>query len=86
MSLISIHVKEDQSLRLTLGPISKKEYRNWFSLPSRISLENAILLDMDCFAFHYKLGSFELTKVVEFYYSQAFQQASKVVEYLKGKG
>lgn len=84
IAITSIHGSREQSMRIAVGPISKDEYGSWFTRPDEIEIKNAILLDVDCFAFGYKFKNFDFSKIVEFYFDKAFTQGKKVVDFLKG--
>lgn len=85
LAITSIHGSKDQWFRLAVGPISKEEYRQWFSLPDRVQVESGIIVDVDCVATGYKLKMFEFSKVVGLYFETAFAQARRTANFLMGK-
>ena len=85
LSLVSDHQDGDQHLHLNAGPISRKEYQNWFSDPDAVASDNALLFDVDCSTTDYKLTSFDFKKMVDVYYDRALRQAEALARYLLGR-
>jgi hypothetical protein len=85
LSLTTVYKHEDQFLRLTAGPVQKKEYVGWFTVPDNIQIENGFLVDIDCYSFEYKFKTFDLRKLIDFAHTSAKKQAADLVQFLKGK-
>ncbi|HEX4076312.1 MAG TPA: hypothetical protein VHX49_13000 [Candidatus Acidoferrales bacterium] len=87
MSIISVSKEEDQFRRVHAGPISRKEYPGWFSVPDKVNVENALLVDIDFYTFEYKFKTFDLRKFVDMGYGVARKQATELLKIvIRGQG
>ncbi|MGH9403327.1 MAG: hypothetical protein ACRD2P_14605 [Terriglobia bacterium] len=85
IALVSVHKNEGQNMRLSVGPLNRREYVNWFGAVKEIKPDNALLFDVDCFATDYKQARFDLKKLVALYYDTALRQAEQVLKFLESR-
>lgn len=86
MSIISVFKEEGQFTRINVGPVSKKEYPGWFSLPEKVTVENGILIDIDFYTLEYKFRTFDLRKFIDLGYDVAKKQATELLKTIAIKG
>jgi len=84
VSLVSVYEEEDQFTRLMAGPLSRDEFRNWFTQPDKITMDTGYFADVDCYTSKYKFKTFDLRKYIDFTYTSARKQTEDLIKYLKG--
>jgi hypothetical protein len=83
--LVTVHKDEDQYMKISAGPIQRKEYVNWFNIPDKIQIENGFIIDIDCYSFEYKFKTFDLRKLIDFTHASARKQAVGLIQSIRGK-
>jgi hypothetical protein len=86
LSLITVNKEGDNLRRINAGPIAKKEYAAWFSMPDKLGVENAFLADVDFYTFEYKFKTFDLRKFVDLAFTDARKQSVELMKLIKGEG
>jgi hypothetical protein len=86
MSITTVFKEGDQFRRINAGPISKKEYPGWFSVPDKVRVENGLLADIDFYTLEYKFKTFDLRKFVGLAYDVARKQSMELLKVTGARG
>jgi hypothetical protein len=86
LSLITVHKDGDNFSRMNAGPIAKKEYAGWFSIPNMVRIENGLIADVDFYTLNYKFKTFNLGKFIELAFTVARKQSGELIRMIKREG
>jgi hypothetical protein len=82
LTLTTVHADGNEKMRLSVGPIRRDEYKQWFVSQRDIEQESTILFDVDCFAAPFKGVRFDLEKLVSLYYAKSLEQVERVTKFV----
>ncbi len=77
-SVIFIFEKDKTKSKVTIGPLKKAEYPQWFNKPNLIEFENGYLCDFDSFTLEYKYQSIHVEKFISESYNYALATTKNV--------
>jgi len=80
LSLNCVYREDDQFQKVNVGPITKSEYAQWFTMPDKLQIDNAYLADIDCYTRDYNFKTFDIRRFIELAHAVAQKQSATLMK------